>query len=306
MGQNQLTDLPRHIIDVKSLGKAGIELVLDSIGVEQEKMQSSVALLFFENSTRTRLSFELAALQLGYPVLNPNLQTSSLQKGETALDTVITLAAMGVDQLVIRSSEEGFPEKAVQAVGDHCRIINAGDGTHQHPTQALTDLYILKKQCRNEWADLHVGIVGNISHSRVANSLIDGFSLMGVGSLNLIGPEAWLPSTIPSFAQCYTDLCAGVQNINALVILRAQSERMADLTQAEVHALQRQFRVTESHLPSMKKNAIIMHPGPVMRNEEIDANLLHHPCVKINDQVTAGVAVRKALLSLRSKSALKK
>jgi aspartate carbamoyltransferase catalytic subunit len=297
MGQVQLGEAPQHILDINSLGKSEIERIISTKSGEKSLKSSNVGLLFFEDSTRTRLSFELAALKAGYNVLNPNLQTSSLQKGETALDTVITLAAMGVDQLVVRSAENGFAAAAAKAVGNQCRIINAGDGTNQHPTQALTDLYILKKHCQGDWGRLRIGIVGNLSHSRVANSLIDGLTLMGVGGLHLIAPDAWQPKNKPDVAQTFDSLETGLRNLNALVVLRAQWERMPDRDKGQIQSLQQAFTITKKQLDWMQTDAIIMHPGPVLRDQEIATELLTDPRVKINAQVAAGVAIREALLT---------
>jgi aspartate carbamoyltransferase catalytic subunit len=290
-------DSPQHILDMQSLGKSGIESVIESTGCDKAEKNDKVALLFFENSTRTRLSFELAALNLGCRVLNPNLQNSSIQKGETALDTVTTVAAMGVDQIVLRSGENGFAQQAAERVGNSCRILNAGDGTHQHPSQALTDLYILKSQCGIAWSKLKVGIIGDISHSRVANSLIDGLTLLGAQSLNLIGPAEWLPQTAPSIATCFDSLEEGLQDLNAVVVLRAQWERTPELTRQQITNRQKLVRLQEKHLRIMQEGAIVMHPGPVLWGEEIDRGLLHNQAVKINEQVSTGVRVREALLS---------
>lgn len=287
----------QHLLDIKNLEKSGIESLFSSIESPPPNLDQNIALLFFEDSTRTRLSFELAALNLGCQLLSPNLKNSSIQKGETELDTVITVAAMGVNQVVVRSKKDGFAALCAKHIGDHCRILNAGDGVNQHPTQALTDLYILAHHCNIAWTDLRVGIVGNISHSRVAHSLIDGLSIMGVQSLNLIGPSEWLPSQPPSFASCFDNLEKGLRGLHAIVVLRPQWERMLGLTREQITATQKHFRIEKRHLRIMEKGAILMHPGPVLRNEELAEELLTHPCVKINDQVAAGVAIRQALLA---------
>lgn len=286
-----------HLLDIKTLGKEGIERIISAKRRENELNGGKVALLFFEDSTRTRLSFELAAKSLGCIVLSPNLHTSSIQKGETNLDTITTIAAMGVDQIVLRSSKSGFAAEAAQQLGKHCRILNAGDGTNQHPTQALTDLYILKNACPKNWSDMKVGITGNISHSRVANSLIDGLGLMGVNAIHLIGPQQWQPSAIPDIATPFENLEAGLADLDAIVVLRAQWERMKELPRQQITALQHEFRLEAKHVRLMNDGAIVMHPGPVLRDEEIDASILQHPYIKINDQVAAGVIIRERILA---------
>jgi aspartate carbamoyltransferase catalytic subunit len=299
MGTIQLAkDLPRHILDIRSLGKSGIEQIISANEPDISEKGDNVALLFFESSTRTRLSFELAALNLNCRIISPNLETSSIQKGETALDTVTTVAAMGVDQIILRSHENGFSARAAAALGDSCRIINAGDGTNQHPSQALTDLYILKKHCPVAWPDLKVGIVGNISHSRVANSLIDGLSLVGAQSLHLIGPESWLPRKKPDFARCFDQLEEGLRGLHAIIVLRPQWERIQNITHDQIMSLQADFQLQNKHLQLMAPNAILLHPGPVLWGKEISTELMHNNSVKIKEQVTAGVTIRKTLLGI--------
>ena len=294
-----ITDaLPKHIVDVKSLGKSGIESIIASIDLKFPKINQSVAMLFFESSTRTLLSFELAAKQLGCDVLTPDLERSSIQKGETLLDSIATVAAMGVDQMVIRCSENSIPEQAVATVGDQCRILNAGSGTDQHPTQALTDLSVLNRLCNGEWANLKIGIVGNISHSRVANSLINGLTLLGTEQLHLIGPDDWIPNNPPSIATCFTSMEEGLAGLDAVVMLRTQQERMSDSERGDVDSLQSCFRLEEKHLHLMSDRSIFMHPGPVMRDKDIASPLLSHPKCMVNEQVRTGVAVRRALLAL--------
>ena len=292
--------LPRHLLDINSLGKSGIDAILSPTPSKMREESRTAALLFFEHSTRTRLSFELAAHQVGITPLSPSISDLSIQKGETVMDTISTLAAMGIDQMVLRVGENGLPAQAAAAVGDQCRIINAGDGTNQHPTQALTDLYTLKKYASVDWEDMQIGIVGNVSHSRVAHSLIDGLTLMGVKTIRLIAPTQWQPTDCSQAMQCTDNLQDGLAGLHAVAVLRAQWERMPGSSREEVAACSQKYCLKASHLKAMHPKAIVLHPGPVLQDQELAAELLHHNAVMINQQVRYGVLIRKKLLTLFS------
>ncbi len=249
--------------------------------------------LFFENSTRTRVSFELAARRLGAHLVNIDIARSSTQKGESLRDTLETLAAMGCDAFVIRHANNGTAELARKWLGNKVSIINAGDGNHQHPTQALLDLYTIHLH-KGGWKNLKIGIFGDIKHSRVAASLIDGLRIMGCHDINLYGPRHLMPESTP--ALMVNSFANAARDADVLVMLRIQKERMADTEIPNPEQYLEYYGLTPERLKLAKPDAIVMHPGPINREVEIASEVADGPQSVILEQVTNGVLTRQAIL----------
>lgn len=256
----------------------------------------TIASVFFEDSTRTRLSFETAAKRLSADVMTFMAAQSSLNKGESLRDTIETLSAMGIDALVIRHKSSGVPQQIAQWTS--ASIINAGDGWHQHPTQALLDLYTITREFNspNTLQGRSIAIVGDIKHSRVARSNIDVFVRMGA-TVVVVAPEALLPSDISSWGvetRPSIDDVAG--SVDVLYMLRMQKERMSGTVAANLHNYSENFSLTHSRSMSMKSGAVLMHPGPINRGVELMVDPSEVRGSRILQQVTNGVSVRMAVL----------
>lgn len=257
----------------------------------------ALANLFFEPSTRTQYSFTLAAERLGALALNPQMSRSSLVKGESLLDTARAFVAMGVSALVVRHEQALTAQQLAEQLAGQVTVINAGDGSHEHPTQALLDLLTIL-QHKQSFEGLTVAIVGDISHSRVANSLIAGLQRVGVNDVRVIAPKALLPGATDSSAamQTFSSLRDGLDGADVVVALRIQRERMADVNLIDDVEFNQQYGLTERTLKYAKPDAIVMHPGPINRGIEIDSSVADGPQSVILQQVTNGVAVRMAVL----------
>jgi aspartate carbamoyltransferase catalytic subunit len=250
---------------------------------------------FLENSTRTRISFEIAAKRLSADVINFSAGGSSVAKGESLKDTALTLQAMGADAIVIRHSSSGSPLQLTKWVDAH--VLNAGDGTHEHPTQALLDLYTMReKQGRLE--GLRVAIVGDVLHSRVARSLSWGLVTMGA-DVTLAGPPTLIPPDAPAWGvQVGYDLDALLPKLDVCYMLRVQRERQRLEYFPSVREYARLFGLTSARAATLPEHALIMHPGPMNRGVEIDSDVADQPESVIEEQVTNGIAIRMALLYL--------
>ena len=248
--------------------------------------------MFFENSTRTMTSFTLAEQRLGGNVITLWPKESSLQKGETIEDTAITLAAMGVNILVIRHPEDGYPRRVALAFDGH--VINAGDGTHAHPTQGLLDIYTIRQEF-GELRGRRVAIVGDILHSRVAHSNIAGLRAFGAEVI-LVGPPGFLPDDyMQPHAEVVRDLDSILPDVDAVMLLRIQRERFKDMPLSDEEYIAR-YRLDSKRLKRMRDDAIVMHPGPYHRGMELDASVLDFAGWRYANQVMHGVPVRMALL----------
>ncbi len=253
-----------------------------------------LANLFYENSTRTRVSFELAAHHLAMPVVNLDLQGSSESKGETIEDTLQTLAAMGIKLVVVRHERVGLPAMLAEKCGDALQIVNAGDGTHAHPSQALLDLMTILEQ-KPELSRLKIAIVGNIRHSRVANSLQWICKTLGVGELILIAPPLWQPTSI-HYGSYTTSLRDGLIDADVVICLRVQKERLLASEHLNLEGYHQDYALTQASLSYAKKDAMVMHPGPMNRGVEIDSDVADSPQSFILQQVRNGVFMRMAIL----------
>ena len=256
--------------------------------------QGLVANLFYENSTRTRVSFELAAKHLAMQVVNFDQQNSSESKGEVIEDTVNTLAAMGINIVVIRHVQESFPHILAKRCGDAVHIINAGDGAHAHPSQAMLDLMTIVEKKPN-LSQLKIAIVGNIRHSRVANSLQCICAIAGVGELTLVAPEIWQP-TVVHYGRVTASLRDGIADADVVICLRVQHERLLDNENLDLAIYRRDYALTHDSLACAKADVMVMHPGPINRGVEIDGDVAYGPQSFILQQVRNGVFMRMAIL----------
>lgn len=254
--------------------------------------------LFFENSTRTRTTFELAAKRLSADVLNMNISTSATSKGESLLDTIRNLEAMFVDMFVVRHSLSGAAHFIAQQAAPHISVINAGDGQHAHPTQAMLDMFTIR-QYKGDFAKLRIAIIGDILHSRVARSEIQALNTLGVAEVRVIAPKTLLPAKVEALGVtvCH-DLKKGLQDIDVVIMLRLQKERMTSALLPNESEYFKCFGLTEDKLKYAKPDAIVMHPGPINRGVEIDSKVADGKQSVILQQVSNGIAVRMAIMAM--------
>ena len=257
----------------------------------------SVFNVFFENSTRTRTTFEIAAKKLSADVVNLNIGQTSTSKGETLLDTVDNLCAMHADMFVVRHSSSGAAHLIARHVAPDIHVINAGDGRHAHPTQALLDMYTIRHY-KKEFHNLRVAIVGDILHSRVARSQIHALTTLGVPEVRVIAPKTLLPSHVDKLGvQVYHDMTEGLKDVDVVMTLRLQNERMQGALLPSAQEFFKYYGLTQERLALAKPDAIVMHPGPMNRGVEIDSAVADGPQAVILPQVTFGIAVRMAVMS---------
>jgi aspartate carbamoyltransferase catalytic subunit len=258
----------------------------------------TVANLFFEPSTRTRVSFELAALRLGADVVNLDMQSSSRVKGETVLDTIYTLQAMHADILVMRDAEPGLPAYVAQYVAPHVCVLNAGEAHLSHPTQGLLDALTVR-QAKGDFSQLRVLIAGDISHSRVARSAWQAFTTLGVAELRIAAPDDLMPGPHEfAGAARFNDIDRAISGVDVVMALRIQRERMRGAHMPDDASYHRAFGITAERMKKARDGAIVMHPGPMNRDVEIASEVADGPQSVIQQQVGNGVAVRMAVLAL--------
>ena len=300
-----------HLVETADLNKKEIEFILDEakkfINFNKKRVKKSNLLegrtvfnLFFEDSTRTRTSFEVAAKRLGADLINVAVKDSSINKGETLLDTMTTINSMNPDVLIVRHPEEGISKRISNNV-DAC-VINAGDGSHEHPTQALLDALTIKNRFNN-FSKLQIAICGDILHSRVARSNIIILSKLGA-KVNVIGPKQWLPKNINKLpVEVYTDMKKGLKNCDIVMMLRIQKERIVGKIMPNQKTYFNKYGLDYNKLKYAKKNAFVMHPGPMNRGVEIDSKLADDITRSlIQEQVAMGVAIRMACLDILIKN----
>lgn len=288
----------QHFLEISQLSAQQIESLLERAlhFKKQTKFptfsQHTVALLFYENSTRTRVSFELAASKLAMKVVQLELQHSSESKGEVIEDTVQTLAAMGIDTFVIRHQKDNMVQHLANQVSD-VHFINAGDGTHAHPSQALLDMMTIMEH-KTQLDRLKIAIVGDVRHSRVASSFQCLSAKLGIGELVLISPTLWAPKTL-HYGRVTHDLKDGLSEADVVICLRVQKERLSDNEHLDLDSYRRDFALTKNSLSLAKPDAIVMHPGPINRGIEIDSLVADGPQSRILQQVKNGVYARMAV-----------
>ena len=257
----------------------------------------SIFNIFFENSTRTRTTFEIAAKRLSADVVNLNIGSSSTSKGETLLDTVDNLCAMHADMFVVRHAQSGAAHLIARHVAPEIHVINAGDGRHAHPTQALLDMYTIRHY-KKEFHNLRVAIVGDILHSRVARSQIHALTTLGVPEVRVIGPKTLLPSHVEQLGvHVYHSMDQGLRDVDVILMLRLQNERMQGAALPSAQEYFKNYGLTPEKLALAKPDAIVMHPGPMNRGVEIDSSVADGMQSVILPQVTFGIAVRMAVMS---------
>jgi aspartate carbamoyltransferase catalytic subunit len=258
----------------------------------------SVFNLFFENSTRTRTTFEIAAKRLSADVFNLDIARSSASKGETLLDTIANLSAMAADIFVVRHSESGAPYLIAEHVAPHVHGVNAGDGRHAHPTQGLLDAYTIR-HFKKDFSNLRVAIVGDVLHSRVARSDIHAFTTLGCAEVRVVGPRTLIPSDLSQLGvKVFHSLEEGIRDCDVVIALRLQNERMSGALLPSSQEYFKNFGLTTARLQVAKPDAIVMHPGPINRGVEIESAVVDGPQSVILNQVTFGIAVRMAVMSI--------
>jgi aspartate carbamoyltransferase catalytic subunit len=299
----------QHLLSIEGLPRALLIQILDTAesfaGVTGRDIKKvpllrgkSVFNLFFEGSTRTRTTFEIAAKRLSADVINLNVAASSTAKGESLLDTVANLSAMQADIFVVRHGSSGAPYLVAQHVKPHEHVINAGDGRHAHPTQGLLDLYTIRHY-KKDFSRLTVAVVGDVLHSRVARSLIHGLTTLGAPEVRVIGPQTLIPAGAAALGVrvCHS-MNEGLKDADVVVMLRLQNERMSGALLPSAQEFNKQYGLTAEKLALARPDAIVMHPGPMNRGVEIDSNVADGPHSVILPQVTFGIAVRMAVMSM--------
>ncbi len=299
----------KHFLTIEGLGKELLVEILDLaesfVGMTDQRIKKipllrgkSIVNLFFENSTRTRTTFELAAKRLSADVLSMSIATSSTSKGESLLDTIRNLEAMYVDMFVVRHGISGAAHFIAQHVSPHISVINAGDGQHAHPTQAMLDMFTIR-QCKHDFAPLRVAVVGDILHSRVARSNIQALNTLGVAEVRVIAPKTLLPVQVETMGVTVLhNLTDGLKDIDVIIMLRLQKERMTSALLPSESEYFKCFGLTEERLKIAKPDAIVMHPGPINRGVEIDSKVADGPQSLILKQVSNGIAIRMAIMAM--------
>ncbi|HVQ05965.1 MAG TPA: aspartate carbamoyltransferase catalytic subunit [Burkholderiaceae bacterium] len=298
-----------HLLSIEGLPREVLTHILDTAGTflsvndrEVKKVPllrgKSVFNLFFENSTRTRTTFEIAAKRLSADVINLDIARSSTAKGESLLDTIANLSAMHADMFVVRHGESGAPYLIARHCAPHVHVVNAGDGRHAHPTQGLLDMYAIRYYKR-DFTQLTVAIVGDIVHSRVARSDIHALTTLGVPEVRVVGPRTLVPGDLRAMGVrvCH-DMAEGMKGADVIIMLRLQNERMTGAMLPSAGEFAKTFGLTPDKLALAKPDAIVMHPGPINRGVEIDSSVADGQASVILPQVTFGIAVRMAVMSI--------
>ena len=298
-----------HLLSIEGLPGDILRQILDTaksfVGVTQREVKKVPLLrgkaifnLFFEPSTRTRTTFEIAAKRLSADVINLAINVSSQSKGESVLDTVANLAAMQADMFIVRHSQSGAPHLIARHVNEEIHVINAGDGRHAHPTQGLLDVFTIRHY-KHDFTKLRVAIVGDILHSRVARSQIHALTTLGVPELRVIGPKTLLPSNVDNLGvHVYHDMATGLKDVDVVMMLRLQSERMQGSFLPSPQEFFKFYGLTAEKLALAKPDAIVLHPGPMNRGVEIDSDVADGRQSVILPQVTFGIAIRMAVMGI--------
>ena len=299
----------KHLLSIEGLPKRILNQILDTaesfVGVAEREVKKvpllrgkTVCNLFFENSTRTRTTFEIAAKRLSADVITLNVSTSSQSKGETILDTIDNLTAMHADMFVVRHAQSGAAHMIAKHVAPHISVINAGDGRHAHPTQGLLDVFTIRKY-KPDMHNLRVAIVGDVLHSRVARSEIHALTTLGVPEVRVIAPKTLLPQDVEKLGvHVYHDMNEGLKEVDVVMMLRLQNERMAGAMLPSSQEYFKTYGLTPETLALARPDAIVMHPGPMNRGVEIDSAVADGSQSVILPQVTYGIAVRMAVMSI--------
>ena len=293
----------KHFLNIKNLSKSHI---LDIIN-KAEKFHNNegipnyagkvVASLFFEPSTRTKTTFELASKKLSSDFINIDISNSSTLKGESILDMIKTIEAMSCQMFVVRHSVTGTAHYIAESVSKDISVINAGDGSNEHPTQAMLDMFTIKKH-KGQFENLKVAIVGDILHSRVAKSLIYALNILSTKEINIVGPNKLIPENYQEMnVNYFSDMNQGVDNSDVIIMLRLQKERMHDAL-ISMDSYYEDYGLNQKRLELAKKDVIVMHPGPINRGIEIESSVADGPNSVILNQVSYGISVRMAIMSI--------
>lgn len=300
----------QHFLDTDGLSRELIEQILDTANsffnpadglIKKVPLLrgKTVANVFFEASTRTRTTFEVAAKRLSADVLNLDINTSATSKGESLLDTIKNLQAMQVDMFVMRHADSGAAHFLAQHVAPHVSVVNAGDGRHAHPSQALLDMFTIRRHKGADFSKLSVAIIGDILHSRVARSQIHALRLLGCKDIRLIGPETLMPNHAEAMGvSCHHELEPALEGLDVMIALRLQKERMQSALLPSEREFFKEYGLTQQRVALAKPDAIVMHPGPTNRGVEIAADVADGEQSVILEQVNVGIAVRMAVMSI--------
>ncbi len=300
----------RHFLTIEGLPPKLLIDILDTAesfaGVAEQSVKKvpllrgkTIVNLFFEASTRTRTTFELAAKRLSADVLNINIDDSSAKKGETLLDTLHNFESMHCDMFVVRHYDSGTAHFIARHVAPHVSVVNAGDGRHAHPTQAMLDMFTIRRCKGPDFGRLRVAIVGDILHSRVARSQIHALNLLNTGEVRVVAPRTLVPAKAETLGvHVFHDLEEGIRDADVVVVLRLQKERMRGALLPSEHEYFQLFGLTEEKLAVAKPDAIVMHPGPINRGVEMDSQVADGTRSVILQQVAHGIAVRMAVISM--------
>ena len=301
----------KHFLTIEGLSKQTLTKILDTAQTfinENNQLITSPLLegrtvmnLFFENSTRTRTTFEAAAKRLSANVLNIDIARSSTSKGETLRDTLWNLEAMAADIFVVRHSSSGAAHFIAKDVCPHVAIINAGDGRHAHPTQAMLDMLTIRRETKKPFEALSVAIIGDIKHSRVARSDVAALQTLGCKDIRVIGPNTLLPVGFEEYGSevcLFNNMDEGIKDCDVIITLRIQNERIDSPALASQSEFHKMYGLNETRLAMAKSDCIVMHPGPMNRGVEIASSIADGPQSVILHQVTNGIAVRMAVLAL--------
>jgi aspartate carbamoyltransferase catalytic subunit len=303
----------RHFLSIDGLSRDILTDILDTAesfaGVTEQSIKKvpllrgkTIVNLFFEPSTRTRTTFELAAKRLSADVLNINIEASATSKGETLLDTLRNLEAMHTDMFIVRHIDSGAAHFIAKHSLPHISVINAGDGRHSHPTQAMLDMFTIRRH-KSDFKNLSVAIVGDIQHSRVARSQILALNALGTGEVRVVAPRTLLPAEIESMGvHVHHHLASGIRDADVIIMLRLQNERMLGALLPSEHEYFQLYGLTEKKLAVAKPDAIVMHPGPINRGVEMDSQVADGSRSVILQQVSYGIAVRMAVMSMAMRS----
>ncbi len=298
-----------HLLSIEGLPVEILRQILDTaesfVGVTQREVKKVPLLrgkaifnLFFEPSTRTRTTFEIAAKRLSADVINLAVNVSSQSKGESVLDTVANLAAMQADMFIVRHGASGAPYLIARHVGEDIHVVNAGDGRHAHPTQGLLDMFTIRHY-KKDFSKLKVAIVGDVLHSRVARSQIHALTTLGVPELRVIGPKTLMPTNVESLGvHVYHDMTQGLKDVDVVMMLRLQNERMQGSFLPSPQEFFKFYGLTADKLALAKPDAIVLHPGPMNRGVEIDSSVADGNQSVILPQVTFGISIRMAVMSI--------
>ncbi|BBP42746.1 aspartate carbamoyltransferase catalytic subunit [Thiosulfativibrio zosterae] len=292
-----------HLLEILDVAKSFVDEATGTIKKVDDLHGKTIMNLFFEASTRTLTTFEIAEKRLSADVVNLNIETSSTKKGETLLDTLWNLEAMLADMFVIRHGESGAAHFFAQHVAPHIHVLNAGDGRHSHPTQAMLDMYTIRKH-KGDIFDLKVAIIGDILHSRVVRSQIQALSILEAREIRIIGPKTLLPADTAALGvHVYDNMEEGLDGVDVIIMVRLQNERMQSALLPSEKEFFNLYGLNEARLAYAKPDAIVMHPGPINRGVEIDSAVADGPQSVILEQVTYGIAVRMAIMSILVKNA---